>query len=208
MSGVSNDGAKAVVSSSRKGSSLVKGASVDGEHPAFTVTSLPKLAKLSKCQESQALTTASDRATNHGKQLIRPPAGNPPLLRCKSQPMLDPLTKVIMALNRNGLILDLCCNGFKIITSLAQPPSSNTPAVLHPSALQCAVPHFEWIDRFPFPRFRDNAILMADSVDLVDFVSDFYTMKSFSIKEEGCSWDPNAWLVDPGFHAKWRLLFK
>ena len=112
-----------------------------------------------------------------------------------------------MALHCNGLILGLCCSGVKIITSRAQPFTSNVPAILHPSPLQCAVSHFEWIDRFPFPRMRDNMILLAGLVDLAEFFSDFFTIKSFTLIEEGRSWDPSAWLIAPEFRAKWGFLF-
>ena len=112
-----------------------------------------------------------------------------------------------MALQCNGLILGLRCNKIEVLVFPAQLPTSHAPATLHPSPLQIAVPHFNWIDRFPCPRFRDNAILLAGSVDLVDFISDFYTKKSFSLREDGYPWDPCAWLVDPDFFAKWGFLF-
>ena len=54
---------------------------------------------------------------------------------------------------------------------------------------------------------RDNMILLAGSVDLADFLLDFFTKKSFELRDEGWSWDPSSWLIDPEFHAKWGFLF-
>ncbi|KAJ9610505.1 hypothetical protein H2200_005282 [Cladophialophora chaetospira] len=204
LSEASNDSTKAVIVSPRQRRSLKNETSAKQEHQEGDAPGLLKLPE----RQVPNIEAVSVRGTNHRTILIRPHPGNPPPYECTNQPTVDMTTKVIMALHANGVLLGLCCRNFEIATSPVQPLNSAAPAILHPSPLQCAVPHFDWIDRFPFPKFRDNAILLADSVDLADFVSDFYAGNSFALREEWWSWDPGAWLVDPGFLAKWGFLFK
>jgi hypothetical protein len=83
------------------------------------------------------------------------------------------------------------------------------PPALRPTALQLAVKHRNWIDRFPFPRLRDNLILLADRIDLSAFVYDLFNMPSLTLRENGerCTWNPSSWRLERGFARKWGHLF-
>ncbi|KAK5052154.1 hypothetical protein LTR84_002958 [Exophiala bonariae] len=117
----------------------------------------------------------------------------------------DPKTGAIIAVTENGTLLGLTCNGSKFDRSAPQPLS--VPESLYPTPLQLATPHHDWIDRFPFPRFRDNLIILNDTIDVKDILCDFFLMRSFSVKSNGASWDPDAWLISPEFNQKWGYLF-
>lgn len=111
---------------------------------------------------------------------------------------------ILTALEGNGTLLGMLC-GLDLVRSGRQPPT--VPAVLQPSPLQLTMPHQGWIDRFPFPRFRDNLILLADRVNLEELFLDFFRSNSFYIKAGAPPWDPTAWRVDLEFKAKWGYLF-
>ncbi len=83
------------------------------------------------------------------------------------------------------------------------------PAPLQPSALQLAVKHRNWIDRFPFPRLRDNMILLADRIDLDSFVYDLFNLPSLTLRSGGekCTWNPTSWRMEREFAGKWGHLF-
>lgn len=117
----------------------------------------------------------------------------------------DPKTGAIIAVTENGNLLGLSCNGSKFDRSAPQPLS--VPESLYPTPLQLATPHHDWIDRFPFPRFRDNMIILNDTIDVKAIFCDFFLMRSFSVKSDGASWDPDAWLISPEFNQKWGYLF-
>ena len=68
--------------------------------------------------------------------------------------------------------------------------------------------HIPWIDRFPFPAMRNNAItLSCDGFDEEDFFRDIFTQESFDIKPGFHSWDPAAWVMVETFRRKWGYLF-
>ena len=69
------------------------------------------------------------------------------------------------------------------------------------------MPHPIWIDRLPFPRMRDNVILLASAIDLYAFYVDLFTKESFQIEEGMAPHDPAAYRFDPEFRAKWGYLF-
>ncbi|KAK4940270.1 hypothetical protein LTR10_019590 [Elasticomyces elasticus] len=83
------------------------------------------------------------------------------------------------------------------------------PDPLRPSPLQLAVAHPRWIDRFPFPRFRDNMILLIGLVDLDQFIGDMFGMASLILRPETqrATWDPAAWIIGNNFASKWGYLF-
>lgn len=111
----------------------------------------------------------------------------------------------LVALTINGRLMGLTCDATKVSISLPQP--STVPPILHPTALQLTTPHHDWIDRWPFPKFRDNLIILRDVVDTDELFKDFFMMSSCSVKDGEDAWDPRAWHIDYGFHAKWGYLF-
>lgn len=85
---------------------------------------------------------------------------------------------------------------------------SEIPEPLQPTLLQLTTTHPIWIDRFPFPRMRDNMITMSGFMDEEDFLRDLFSMDSFSISPEKAGWDPSGWSVGAAFGRKWGFLFR
>lgn len=110
-----------------------------------------------------------------------------------------------MALFVNGSVMGMHCGNIKVIKSSPQP--SSVPESLQPTPLQLATPHYDWIDRWPFPRMRDNMILLNAVINAEEMFVDFFKMESFSIKQGGLAWDPNAWQISPEWETKWGYLF-
>ena len=110
-----------------------------------------------------------------------------------------------MALWLNGALLGLTCNRSNFVKSSPQPAS--VPQILHPTQSQLTIPHHDWIDRFPFPKWRDNLILLSYVIDSGELFKDFFTMRSFTLKEGALAWDPQAWEMSPDFQEKWGYLF-
>ncbi len=83
------------------------------------------------------------------------------------------------------------------------------PEALQPTPLQLVTSHKRWIDRFPFPRLRDNLILLNGLVDLEDFVRDLFGMASLLLRSDlrRATWDSTAWTMGTGFAKKWGYLF-
>lgn len=92
-----------------------------------------------------------------------------------------------------------------LVRSWRQPP--DLPENLQPTPLQLTTPHPVWIDRLPFPRMRDNVILLADTIDMVQFYVDLTLNESFEVKDDMPSHDPAAYRIVPEFKAKWGYLF-
>jgi hypothetical protein len=115
-----------------------------------------------------------------------------------------PMT-VWAALYINGSIMGLSCS--TSFPSKSKPAASNVPVILHPTALQLYSIHPLWIDRFPFPRMRDNLITLIGLLEEEEFLQDLFCMSSFKIKSGGASYDPNAWTISKSFCAKWGFLF-
>lgn len=111
----------------------------------------------------------------------------------------------IMALWVNGNLLGLTCDVSAVIVS--QPQPDHVPKSLHPTALQLSTPHVDWIDRWPFPRMRDNMILMKDVLDFGQIFQDFFLMRSFSVEEGSNAWDAAGWQIYPEFNVKWGYLW-
>lgn len=134
----------------------------------------------------------------------------PPSALLSTLPPIDRLlpdnrSAVILALRLNGSILGLSCSPANI--SPSHRPASNVPEALYPSPLQLAIPHHTWIDGWPFPRMRDNMIILNDNLDVYDLFGDFTRMDTFRITDGALSFDPKAWRISPQFAAKWGYLF-
>ncbi|OAP60783.1 hypothetical protein AYL99_05785 [Fonsecaea erecta] len=89
----------------------------------------------------------------------------------------------------------------------SNPAGPNIPVSLRPTALQLTVNHPSWIDRFPFPKMRDNMITLMSIIDEEEFVADLFTLTSFTLESGAPSWDPRAWKIGKEFSAKWGYLF-
>ena len=109
------------------------------------------------------------------------------------------------ALYINGQILGLSCS--IVIASKSRPVSDSVPGPLRPTPTQLSTVHYQSIDRFPFPKFRDNMISMSQVVDEEEFTRDIFTLPSFVIKAGGVSWDPRCWKIEKVFAEKWGFLF-
>lgn len=112
---------------------------------------------------------------------------------------------VYAALYMNGQIMGLECTICAPI--LSTPVGPDVPLPLHPTEMQLTLKHFTWLDRFPFPKFRDNIITLGGIFDEEDFIADLFLQDSFQLRPEGKSWDPLDWKVGSGFMKKWGYLF-
>lgn len=115
-----------------------------------------------------------------------------------------PRDDLVMALGICGSLLGISC-GLEVLRSSR--PTFNVPEILHPSPLQLTVPHYSWIDRWPFPRLRDNLIILAQTVNIEELVTDVFTMERCTVKKGRPAWDPNAWEISAAFREKWGFLF-
>lgn len=118
-----------------------------------------------------------------------------------------PAWPIYSALSKHGFMLGTTC--FSCTLDSKSPPEYRfLPEHLRPSPLQLAVVHRRWIDRFPFPRLRDNMILLSTIIDLDDFVRDLFGMASLILRQGGTTWDPKAWIIGSEFASKWGYLFR
>ncbi len=67
--------------------------------------------------------------------------------------------------------------------------------------------HSQFIDRFPFPRLRDNMICLIGHIDEEDFLGDLFNLTSFTMTPGRAPWDPGAWKMGKEFGMKWGYLF-
>jgi hypothetical protein len=119
--------------------------------------------------------------------------------------MSHPNNTVFAALFKNGRILGIPCGSQVPWKSL--PCDHNVPETLRPTLLQMTTLHIPWIDRFPFPKMRDNIIMMNAVIDEEDFLNDLFTTESFVVASGTMSWDPNGWVIGKEFQEKWGYLF-
>lgn len=118
-----------------------------------------------------------------------------------------PAWPIYHALVEHGLMFDTDCPA---ATSEGVPTVQylSLPVSLRPSPLQLAQSHPRWIDRFPFPRLRDNMILLRALVDLHEFVGDLFSFPGLTRCESGPTWEPAVWRMSNDFAAKWGYLFR
>ncbi|KIW37786.1 uncharacterized protein PV06_09775 [Exophiala oligosperma] len=119
--------------------------------------------------------------------------------------LVHPSRSALVAFEDNGHRMGIGCACVGLVRSWRQSP--DLPAVLQPTPLQLTTPHSIWIDRMPFPRMRDNIILLAHMIDLEDFYVDLLTKESFEFKDGSAPHNPAAYRIDPTFRAKWGYLF-
>ncbi|KAF2489456.1 hypothetical protein BU16DRAFT_531747 [Lophium mytilinum] len=115
-----------------------------------------------------------------------------------------PLT-VFSAMFLNGKMLGLSCGTVLPGKSKLQPVG--IPSTLQPTATQIYNYHALFIDRFPFPKMRNNMIDMSPIIDDEEFLQDLFTMDSFTITPGCASWDPRSWqLIKGPWAEKWGYL--
>ncbi|OQV04559.1 hypothetical protein CLAIMM_09419 [Cladophialophora immunda] len=120
-----------------------------------------------------------------------------------------PAWAIYSALGQHGMMQGTICEGSD--QEVKSPPEYlSLPESLRPSPLQLAVPHRRWIDRFPFPRLRDNMILLGGLIDLDEFVRDLFGMASLVLRRgvHRPTWDPESWAIGAEFSSKWGYLFQ
>jgi hypothetical protein len=78
------------------------------------------------------------------------------------------------------------------------------PPSLTPTALQCFIPHFPYLDLLPFATMRDRLLQAGPSVDPFEFWEDF---QGGEWRVWGSvSWDAGGWEVGERWAGKWGWL--
>jgi hypothetical protein len=137
--------------------------------------------------------------------LIPTPTSSAPTIGCDTYLFPQPALSVYGALFDNGRLLGLSCSCATAYKS--KPATPTIPESLRPTETQLSTLHFQWIDRFPFPRMRDNMIALCPVIDEEEFLSDLFHLTSFTLRHGSVSWDAEAWKIGPEFAAKWGYLF-
>jgi hypothetical protein len=109
------------------------------------------------------------------------------------------------ALYSNGVMLGLACS--VTFAWQSNPVGPDVPEPLHPTSLQLTTVHPQWIDRFPFPRMRDNMITLLSIINEEEFLADLFCLTSFTLEPGTASWDPRGWKIGKEFSEKWGYLF-
>lgn len=118
-----------------------------------------------------------------------------------------PRADLVIALGICGDLLGIVCGRVEVARSTK--PSFEIPEALQPTPLQLTVPHYSWIDRWPFPRLRDNLILSMTSIDMSEFFGDLFEMDTFALRQGAAQpWDTSQWMIYPEFAKKWGFLFQ
>ena len=118
----------------------------------------------------------------------------------------DPHLSIFAALWDNGNMLGIVCT-YGIVTK-STPPGPEIPLALQPTPLQLSKLHYSWIDRFPFPRMRDNMISLSGVFDEEAFLEDLFKHPSFVLRPGGRSYDPTAWVIcNKDWATRWGFLF-
>jgi hypothetical protein len=110
--------------------------------------------------------------------------------------------------------LPLGCGHSLLIPCFGTVPPAMVPPDLRPSALQSSTPHPFWIDAIPFPRVRDNLVLMSGRYDSDDLFYDlgrglyegFDSVERRGYLVWGEPWCARGWEVSEGFVRKWGFL--
>ncbi|KFY98440.1 hypothetical protein V498_01468 [Pseudogymnoascus sp. VKM F-4517 (FW-2822)] len=87
---------------------------------------------------------------------------------------------------------------------------SHLPPSLHPTSLQCRIPHRPWVDTIPVSGIRDNILRAGDWFDTVEMelCSDLVGFFSAptgrnAVVVWGESWDPRGWEITDSFVKNW-----
>lgn len=82
------------------------------------------------------------------------------------------------------------------------------PSSLHPTELQCQIPHHPWIDLLPIPRMRDNLLQAGDSYDDIELCGDLVGFFNSPTARTGMviwgdPWDVDGWEVTEQYLERW-----
>ncbi|KAF2674579.1 hypothetical protein BT63DRAFT_449568 [Microthyrium microscopicum] len=89
----------------------------------------------------------------------------------------------------------------------SNPAPRDTPECLQPTLLQLSAVHWQWIDRFPFPDFRDEIILNSGNIDEEEFLEDLFSIDAFTLSRGGNPFDFSTYTINPHFQIRWGYLF-
>ncbi len=97
--------------------------------------------------------------------------------------------------------------------SLSPRSYESMPVNLRPTRLQHTVEHHPWIDLFPFPRLRDNLLLLGPEYDDTDICHDIVEIFDRPSEKAGLivwgePWNPCGWEVSMDFLEKWAWVVK
>lgn len=94
----------------------------------------------------------------------------------------------------------------------------SVPPSLQPTQLQSTIPHEDWLESIPHPKWRDNILLALGTFDAHQLWSDtigglFEGFPASEIEQRGLMvwntpWDVTGWEVSEGFYMRWKFLFK
>ncbi|KAL6242932.1 hypothetical protein RBB50_010032 [Rhinocladiella similis] len=176
-------------------------------------------AKTISLPSPEHLSSESPESSNEGSEEMflqsvvtsvpRSPTGCQAMIGVSTKPDTCVLTttpaSVYAALFHNGAIMGLTCS--ITFASKSKPFGEEIPNSLRPTPLQLTTIHPQWIDRFPFPKMRDNMITLLSIIDEEEFLGDLFCLTSFTVDGRLASWDPSAWKIGNEFSAKWGYLF-
>lgn len=85
--------------------------------------------------------------------------------------------------------------------------NTDAPEALKATDLQLAVAHTLWIDHIPFPKLRNNLIILNQVISESDFFHALLQPDSIKLSRLDMSHDPAAWLVGKSFWEEWGFMF-
>lgn len=95
------------------------------------------------------------------------------------------------------------------------PIPATLPSSLAPTRLQMTTKHHPWLDLFPLPRLRDNALIAVSVLSPADEQRFFEDVMESDGKNEwtgllvwGEAWDPQNWEVSIPFLQRWPWLIR
>jgi hypothetical protein len=119
----------------------------------------------------------------------------------------------LMGFDRERMCMDEAISPFN--QNGPWPSFYNPPKALEPTSVQKTVLHHPWLDIFPFPKFRDNAILAADAAllddgELCEDIAEVNLMNTErpSLIVWGDASIPHSWEASPLFLWKWGWLLQ
>jgi hypothetical protein len=118
--------------------------------------------------------------------------------------LIDPRKSAWQAFDANGQRMGINCVCIGMVCSWRHAP--DLPDTLQPSPLQLTTPHPIWLDRLPFPRLRDNVILLMQMIDLEEFYVDLFMKESFHVDQNKEPHDMSAFHIQQAFRDKWGYL--
>ena len=113
---------------------------------------------------------------------------------------------------------DQDCSSAALHVLPMQPLPTNFPESLKPTQLQLTIPHEDWVDITPDPKWRDNMMLAAGTFDEDDLWADtigglFEGFPHSECEKRGLivwgpAWEARGWEMSEGFYKKWGWLME